>query len=145
MLVMLRGDYPYSAKDAQAANAIGAAHARNETLGNLMVEETNTLAAAGAISDACHRVMTSCFSLVPGLRPTAAALLADPWFTAGAPYPQLVRPTAAPVCRKPTHTTRCRRADAPWHAPLRIIQACAPPPVQTAEDLARLVAKLYED
>jgi hypothetical protein len=96
MLVMLRGDYPYTAKDAKAANSIGAEHALNETLGNLMVEETNQLQAAGAISDACHRVMTSCFSLVPGLRPTAAALLADLWFTAGAPYPQLVRPSATP-------------------------------------------------
>jgi hypothetical protein len=64
-----------------------------------MVKETNSLSEAGAISAECHRVMTSCFNLTPAGRPTAAALLADPWFTAGAPYPQPVRRAPRPRAR----------------------------------------------
>ena len=153
MLVLLRGDYPYRAEGPVAAQQIGAERARNQTLGKLMVDETDQLLAARAISTECHRVMLSCFNMVPAGRPTAAALLADPWFTAGAPYPQPVRPTSAlhaPLLllqRIEDHRLHARVVRPPFRsflrAPLRP-QPCAPPPVQTPEDLARVIEQLFD-
>ena len=114
MLVLLRGDYPYPAKDGEEALDKGGAYARNNVLGKLMVSETNQLKTMGVISAECHRVMLSCFNTVPAERPTAAALLADPWFTAGAPYPEPVRPATPPA-----HAARQRASDA-----LACVRAC---------------------
>ncbi len=94
ILIMLRGDYPYSAKDGDAALANGAALARSDALAALLVSEARQLVAAGRISDACLNVMLACFQTEPSARPTAAALLNNAWFTAGAPYPVPVRASA---------------------------------------------------
>jgi hypothetical protein len=131
MLVLLLGDYPYRAESSAAAQQIGADHARNQTLGRLMVDETDKLLAARAISAQCHRVMLSCFNMVPAGRPTAAALLADQWFTAGAPYPQPVRPHTGPACTvgaaaedsRSSLTRACRAPSVPFF-PARV-RRCA--------------------
>ena len=99
ILIMLRGDYPYTAKKADAALGgnddpalkFGEDLARADALVPLLVEEAKQLHAAGRCSADCLRVMKWCFEISPDKRPTAQALLNDPWITAGAPYPQPVR------------------------------------------------------
>jgi serine/threonine protein kinase len=101
-LIMLRGAYPFdfTDKDPDAALVKGAELARSGALTAQMVTEARKLVADGRISDACLNVMLACFQKEPSERPTAAALLADAWFTAGAPYPVPVRAPARRVgCR----------------------------------------------
>ncbi len=94
LLILLRGNYPYSAESAEAALAQGAELAMSAALATLMVAEVNQLAAAGRISADCHRILTACFAVEPTHRPTAAQLLQDRWILAGVPYPQ-------PACAGP--------------------------------------------
>ena len=103
LLIMLRGDYPYSAVDAEAALQQGSELARRNGLSLLLVHETRELATRGFISEECLRVMCACFATDPAQRPTAAQLMADPWFIAGAPYPVPVRGRTATERRAPLY------------------------------------------
>ncbi len=94
LLILLRGNYPYSAKDAEAALAHGAELAMSAALATLMIAEVDQLAAAGRISADCHRILHACFAVEPTHRPTAAQLLQDRWILAGVPYP-------VPACAGP--------------------------------------------
>ena len=110
LLIMLRGDYPYSAEDAAAALQQGSELARTNGLAPLLVKEAQELAAGGIISQDCLRVMCACYAVEPAQRPTAAQLMADPWFAAGAPYPIAVRGLAAPGRTALTPLRPCVRA-----------------------------------
>ncbi len=91
LLTMLRGDYPFQARDMQSAMQNAAALARSDALVALLHSEVQQLVEAGAASQECGRVLRACTAAQPSERPTAAQLLADAWFIAGQPYPQPVR------------------------------------------------------